>query len=76
MIYKFEAFQMFMEIPRLLSATYAMALLAWHSATYVRRFGLEAGKKVFYLRYTALFKNPDGEIQGAMRRPTGSLSLK
>ena len=76
MIYKLEALQMFMEIPRILSATCAMALLAWHSATYARRFGLEAGKKVFYLCYTDLFKNPDGEIQGAMRSPTGSLSLK
>ena len=58
MIRKFEAFQMFMEISRLLSATLAMAALAWHSGTYVRRFGLDAGKKVFYLRYKALFRNP------------------
>ncbi|MGD8840040.1 MAG: hypothetical protein PVI70_10600 [Gammaproteobacteria bacterium] len=67
---------MFLEIPRLLSAIITMALLAWHSGTYVRRFGLEAGKKVFYLRYTARFKTPDGEIRDTMRRRTGSLSLK
>ena len=53
-----------------------MALLAWNGGTYVRRFGLEAGKKVFYLRYTTLFKSPDGEIRDTMRRRMGSLSLK
>ena len=76
MIHKFEAFQMFMEFSRLLSTIVAMALLAWHSGTYVRLFGFEAGKKIFFLRYTALFRSPGSENPGAIRRRTGSLSLK
>jgi len=67
---------MFAEISRLLSATFAMAMLARHNGPDFFSFGFEAGIKAFYQRYTALFNCHGSEILDAIRRRTNSLSLK
>jgi hypothetical protein len=49
--------QMFTEIPRLVTTAFSMAHVLWYSGSYARRFNLQTGRKVFYLRYRALVNN-------------------
>ncbi|HKJ52783.1 MAG TPA: hypothetical protein VKB27_14850 [Gammaproteobacteria bacterium] len=67
---------MFAAISRLLSATFAMAILARHNGPCFFSFGFEAGIIAFCQRYIALFKCHGSEILDAIRHRTNSLSLK
>ncbi len=58
MVHKNKVFQMLSEVPRVISATVCIAIIAWHSGYYVRQFGWDIAKKAFLLRYSALPKRP------------------
>jgi hypothetical protein len=46
--------QMITEISRLITPAIDLANILWYSGSYARRFNLQTGKKMIYLRYRAL----------------------
>lgn len=76
MVHKNKVFQMLSEVPRVISATVCIAIIAWHSCYYVRQFGWGVAKRAFLLRYSALLKSPQRDSQLADGVNYGSQSGK
>ena len=57
MFHKTTVIQMLSELPRVISASFCLVIVVWHSGCYFRRFGWDVGKKAFLLRYSALLKS-------------------
>jgi hypothetical protein len=68
MFNKTKEIQMLKEIPRLVTTVISLANILWCSGSYARRFNLQTGKKVFYLRYRALANSRGCDASKITRR--------
>jgi hypothetical protein len=66
--------QMLTEIPRLVTTAISLANILWYSGSYARRFNLQTGKKVFYLRYRALADSHEYGVADTARHESARFS--